>query len=201
MRRRTAERALRGRGGFTLLEVLIAFAILSVILAALYSTFFLAHRAVEGLDSSLLRMHELRSAFDMMQREMEAALPGGEHPVVVRDRDIFGRQASQVTLTTAASTAPGAVTVSYYVEEAEGGGLVLLKRLDPAYGEARAGGMEAPVLEDIEGFTVEVLRGTAWARTWDGGLPEEMRVTLTIRIKDKEFSMSETIRPKVGSRA
>lgn len=198
-----SRRPARRRGGFTLLEVLISLAILSVILAALYSTFFLAHKAVDGLDSSLLRMHEMRTAFDMMQRELEAALSGHDHPVVIRDRDIFGHQASRVTLTTLASATPGAVTVSYYVEEGDDGGLVLLKRLDPAYGEEPEPSevMEAPVLENIESFTVEVLRGRTWAKTWDGELPREMRVTLTIRIREKEFTMTETIRPKVGSKA
>jgi general secretion pathway protein J len=190
-----------GARGFTLIEVMLALAIFSVILAALYGTFFLAHKAVDGLDDSLLRMHELRTAFDTMQRELEAATAGTENPFVVRDRDIYGKDASQLTLTTLASPSPGLLRVSYYVADQDGS-LVLYKRLLPAYGqeEQAPSDMEAPVLEDIEGFTVEIKRGNTWTKTWDDSKPpEEMRLTISLRIQQRDFTMSETIRPKIGS--
>lgn len=191
---------LRARG-FTLIEVMLALAIFSIILAALYGTFFLAHKAVDGLDDSLLRMHELRMTFDTMQRELEAATAGTDSPFVVKDRDIYGKDASQITLTTLASPSPGLLRVSYYVAD-EDGRLVLYKSLLPVYGskEEAPSDMEAPVLEDIEGFTVEIKRGDTWTKTWDDSKPpEEMRLTISIRIQDRDFTMSETVRPKVGS--
>ncbi len=46
--------------GFTLIEMLLALALLSIVLGALYSTFFLSHRAMEGIDGGLVKLQECR---------------------------------------------------------------------------------------------------------------------------------------------
>src|SRR5208337_1291135 len=56
--------------GFTLIEMLLAIALLSIVLVALYSTFFLSQRAVEGAGDALVRLQEGRMAIDTLRREL-----------------------------------------------------------------------------------------------------------------------------------
>ncbi|HYA13014.1 MAG TPA: prepilin-type N-terminal cleavage/methylation domain-containing protein, partial [Syntrophales bacterium] len=65
---------IRGKTqGFTLIEVLIAIAIMAVVLIALYNTFDLAGRAVFGVDRSLVKLQEARAFVDTLKREIESA--------------------------------------------------------------------------------------------------------------------------------
>jgi prepilin-type N-terminal cleavage/methylation domain-containing protein len=188
--------------GFTLIEVLLALAIFSVILTVLYGSFFVSHRALKGSDAALLTLHELRTAMDRIQREVEAALPekDGEYTFRVRDRDIFGRQASQLEFATHLSAAPGPSIVSYYVKQVDDR-LVLLKRSAPAFG-GRTGGRAAEMLDEVNSFTVEAYEGGMWLKTWQSEkLPEELRITISIPYMGKDLTLTKTIRPKIGKRA
>lgn len=194
------------RKGFTLIEVLLALAIFSIILTVLYSTFFLSHRAVSGMEESLLRLHELRVTLDVMQREMESALKSKaieDPPFTVKDRDMYGRQTSAVGFTTLYSPLPGLSRVSYYVEETEGK-LVLFKKLGSAWEDnapRQQEGMEAPVIEDIGSFTVELKDNDSWVKTWiKTEMPKELRITITVPIRNRSLTLSQTVRPKTGSR-
>lgn len=173
--------------------MLLALAVFSVILAVLYSTFFVSNRAVTGLDDRLIRLHEARTTLDIIGREIESSFKSGKgSSLTLKDRDIYGKQASEVSFTTFCSPLPGAAHVSYYVEEADGG-LVLVKRLGSAWREEDGG--EAPVAEDIESFTAEAWDDDRWLRTWKGGAaPEALRITLTVGIGGRSLSLAETIR-------
>lgn len=192
MKRRDA-----GQRGFTLLEVLLAIAILSVILTALYSTFFLAHKALAGLDESLLGMHELRTTLHTMERELESAFQEGGYLLTVKDRDIYGKQASVLSFSTFALPGPGLARVSYYVEE-DDGRLVLYKEISTAYDE-QAEARAAPLIEGIESFTVEARERDIWGRTWnDPNMPDELSISITVKLNEKSFTLSESITPRIG---
>jgi len=180
--------------GITLIEMLLALAVFSIILAVLYSTFFVSNRAVAGLDEYLVRLHEARTALDIIGREIESSFKSGKgSSLTLKDRDIFGRQASEVSFTTFFSPLPGAARVSYYVQEA-GEGLVLVKRIGPAWAD-EDGGEEASTAEDIVSFTAEAWNGGKWLRTWKRGTaPEVLRITLTVDIGGRSLSLAETIK-------
>lgn len=187
--------------GFTLIEVLLALALFSVVLGALYGSFFMAHRAATGTGDALLRLHEVRTVLDMLRREVEAAIPGeGEDGLfVVNDRDFYGAQASELFFSTNNSPLAGPGRLEYYVRELDGR-LVLIKRLIPPTmdsGEA----MEAEALEEVESFTVEVLQKGDWLKTWQNqGLPEEVRITVAVPLKDRVLTLREAVRPRTGRR-
>ncbi len=188
--------------GFTLLELLIATVLFSVILAAIYGSFFLSHRAMTGLDESLLKLQECRTAIDVMTREGESILykPGNTSSLVkVEDKDFYGKQASRLTFTAFSPLSSGIALISYYVEEKDGV-LTLFKRMDNPYKpDNDAKGEE--LIEGIESFAVEVKDGDKWVKTWDTNetkqAPPEIRITVTARIKDRRVSFFDTARPKM----
>ena len=191
--------------GFTLIEVLVALAITSVIIAALYSTFFLSRRAVDAVDESLLKLQESRSVLDVMKREMESSLYQRDKPYTVfklSDRDYYGKQASELSFTAFSPVIPGLARITYSVEEHEGK-LTLRKKVTSASApSSETGNME--LMEDIREFSVEAGYSGKWVKTWDSGvsntIPDEMRISVTLITKKEEapFTVSDTVRTKIG---
>jgi general secretion pathway protein J len=188
--------------GFTLIELLIATALLSIILSAVYGAFFVSHKAMTGLDESLVRLQELRTTLDVMGRETESLLtPDSRNSLFkVEDRDFYGKQASRLTFTAFSPLSPGVSMISYYVEEKEGV-LTLFKKMQNTYKpNPDAKGVE--LIEGLESFSVEVRDGNKWVKTWDISetkqAPLEVRITITSKIKDTPVSFFDTVRPKMG---
>lgn len=201
------------RGGFTLIEILVALTIVSVVIAALYSTFFLSHRAMDAIDESLVKLQESRTVLDTMKREIESAFYLKDKTYTVfklDDRDFYGKQASQLHFTSFSSLMPGLSRISYIVEQNEGR-MVLIKKIASAYTKSSGSGVE--LIEDIEAFTVEARHSNKWVKTWDSDLsnniPDEIKISLVIVTKKQNdsasdhgsptlFTVSDIIRPKIG---
>lgn len=188
--------------GFTLIELLIATALLSVILSAVYGAFFISQRAMTGLDESLVRLQECRTALDIIGRETESLFykPGSRNSLVkIEDKDFYGKQASRLTFTAFSPLSPGISLISYYVEEKDGV-LTLFKKMDNAFKAAASEGAE--IIEKVDSFTVEVNDGNKWVKTWDtsetGRTPVEVRITIVAKIKDRPVSFFDTVRLKIG---
>jgi general secretion pathway protein J len=211
---------IRKNCGFTLLEVLVAVAILSIILAAIYSTFFLSHRAIEGMDESMLKLQESRKAIDILRRELDSAFyrqDEGNTFLKILDRDIYGKQAAKLSFTTFSTLRPGLSKISYYVEEQDGK-LNLFKKIESPYfnennppslpfSKGGLGGFSeetqgVDIIEDLEAFTVEVMYNGKWVKTWDTditkGMPSEIRICLSMMIKGRKVDLFDVSRPKVG---
>jgi general secretion pathway protein J len=200
--------------GFTLLEVLIALSLVSVILAALYSTFFLSRKAVDAVDDSLLRLQESRAVLDVMKREIESALYDSNKSYTLfklEDEDCNGTQVSRITFTTFSPRYPGLAKVEYRVVEHEER-LTLVKSLNSAY--AKSADIKATeLIEDLDSFAVEIRFKDIWVKTWDtslaGSIPGELRISIKIKKKEQEkpseregsfplFIVSDIARPKIG---
>jgi general secretion pathway protein J len=188
--------------GFTLIEVLIAVGILSVVLAAIYSTFFLSHRAVEGMDESMLKLQESRRAIDILRRELDSAFYTGEDRNTffkIQDRDIYGKQATQLTFTAFSPLGPGLSRISYYIED-KNGKLNLFKKVESPYTHEKTEGVD--IIEDIEAFSVETMYGGQWVKTWDTdiskGIPDEIRIGLSVIINGNKMTLFDVAKPRVG---
>jgi len=204
---------IQGRDkGFTLIEVLIAIAIMSMVLMTLYSTFLLANKALTNVDQSLVKLQESRAFADTLKREIESAFYSKDNSYCVfkiDDRDFYGRQTSFLTITTSSPLIKGLAYINYTVEE-RSGMLVITKSMASAFSQATENN-RMDLLEDIESFTLQAKYKDAWVKTWDSALskimPEEVKITLTIRMKRSEgedknaipFSISETAKVRVGT--
>jgi type II secretion system protein J len=193
---------------FTLIEILISLTLLTIVLGAVYSSFFSVHSVLERFDKVSLKYHEARTALDIMRREIESALPKSSQadkkaedktPFVIKDKDILGKITSELNLTAFSFKGSGLNTISYYVEEKDGK-LNLLRKESPAGIQSKGYVMEA--IEGIEGFTVETLFNNQWVKTWNtvnaGKLPGIVRVSIEFDDNGNKVKLVEYARPRVG---
>jgi general secretion pathway protein J len=190
------------RKGFTLLEVLIAVAILSIVLTALYSTFFLSSRAMEDMDESMTKLQESRKAIDILRRELEAVYykDGDEKTFVkILDKDLYGKQATQLEFTAFTTLRPGLSKISYYMEEKDKK-RTLFKKIGSSFGKEESEGTD--IIEDLEEFTIEAKYQDKWVKTWDTGvtkkMPDEIKISLSVMIKGRKVTLSDMARPMYG---
>ncbi|MBI4654084.1 MAG: prepilin-type N-terminal cleavage/methylation domain-containing protein [Nitrospirae bacterium] len=192
--------------GFTLIEVLLSLVLLTIILGAVYSSFFTVQRALERFDGVSLKYHEVRTTLDIIRREIEGAfftkyneqnIENKTH-FIIEDRDIFGKPTSRMSLT-AFSFKGSLNTVSYSVEERDGT-FDLVKTETITVSPIK--GYSVQMIEGIEGFTVETLFNDKWVKTWDtlqtGSIPDTVRVSITFDDKGGKITLTEYARPKVG---
>jgi hypothetical protein len=87
--------------------------------------------------------------------------------------------------------------VSYFVREKEEG-LALIKSVRPAALEDERP-VEAEAVEQIISLTVEARKDRDWRKTWqETALPDEVKITLTVPLKDRELTLTEVVRPRMG---
>jgi len=203
--------------GFTLIEVLLSLVLLTIILGTVYSSFFMVQRALERFDNISLKYHEVRTALDIMRREIEGAFlenspssdsDNNKTAFVIEDRDIFGNPISGLQLTAFSFKGSGLKSISYYVLE-KNKKLVLLKTESLPFTLStdklktdKTPGYTMEMIEGIEGFTVEMLFENKWIKTWDtkeaGELPEVVRFSIEFDDKGKRIKLTEYARPKTG---
>jgi len=201
--------AKKTQHGFTLIEVLVSLTLLTVVLGAVYSSFFSVQRAVERFDNVSLRYHEARTTLDILRREIEAAIlknPKQEDVLdrasfEVKDRDIFGKTVSSLDLTAFSFRGTGMSTLSYFVQD-DNEVLSLMKNEKPPIIESD--GYTVDLINGIESFTVEVLFNNKWVKTWNAAdtrkLPEAVRVTLEFENNGQIVRLSEYARPMIEFR-
>jgi len=187
------------RYGFTLIEVLIAVAVLTTVLLSVYATFFSIHRAVALSDGNVLKLREVRTFFDIIRREVEGSFVSSRDENTmfrIRDRDIFGIRASELSFTTFAPYGEGLYYVEYGLDSK---GMVLVKRVAGLWRGAMP--EDVPVLDGVQGFEVKALNNGKWVGTYDtaftGRLPGAVRVSLTVLLKGQPVTLEETLLPKL----
>jgi len=206
------------RNGFTLLELLVAFAIATLIIIAAYGAFFSLNNAQQVAGNDMMQRRSQRALLDLMRRELSSILyRAGDKKLrfLVEDRDIFGKPASGLSFTCIAPPLYGIASdqsmLRYQVLESRER-LVLTRSSRDYFHDENVPVMEEqngvmvdrssyPVLEELDGFLVECFDGSKWLRNWDTALtpalPKAIRITFTIYDKGRAVSHKITAIPKV----
>ena len=184
----------------------MALALLVILSAALYETYFSFTNGAERATKAVEARRQLRQTLDVLRRELAGALyrPGNKRfTFVVEDRDSFGRPASNLTFATTAPPRSDDVRVSdqelvaYQVVEKDGK-LALRKGMKDLYLQGEA--TPYPQMDEIAGFLVECYDGSKWVRSWDtalnAGLPRQVRVTIRMKSGAETAEYSATAAPR-----
>lgn len=204
-----ADYRINKRAGFTLLEVLISITLLTVVLGAVYSSFFMVQKAVKRFDDVSLKYQEARTVLDMMRREIEGSylthqlkdITKNKTIFLAKDRDIFDKKASELYFTTSSSRDGNINIVAYTVEDRDKS-LVLLKMEAPAINISTIFSklQKAELMENINGFSVEMFVNDKWVRTWDSSQtdsrPDIVRISIEFDDSGNNVKLTEYARPR-----
>lgn len=187
----------RRPGGFTLVEILLALAILSVIMVLLLAAFTGAGRSLEILTERSGNFRQLRITMDRIGSDLEGAFAsiGSEPTSFTCKLDQFsGKPASTLIFTayvlpdtTGARPPSDIVRIRYFPKVSEDGRYIEIHReqSDLPLIENKILTVESRLATNIQGFRVELYDGTAWQTDWpkSGGnkwtLPRKVNLVIT----------------------
>ncbi len=202
--------------GFTLLELLVAMALLVILSGALYGTYFSLMNGRESAVSGMEARRELRTTLDMLRREIASAYfkpqsnsQGNRLCFVVEDRDFFGKPASTLHFTAIAPPSgdpqphSDLMDLTYKPVEKDNNKIVLTREAHDFY-YLNVKPYPYPQMEELEGFLVECQgTGGKWVRTWDtnaalnSGLPKAVRITLQVKDGEKIVEYTATVKTRI----
>jgi prepilin-type N-terminal cleavage/methylation domain-containing protein len=183
------------RGGFTLLEILLALSVLSVLLLLLLSAFTGVARVRETLFSRSREFRQVRLVLDRVGTDLMGAFATSareESALSLREDQLSGMPAATLTFTAfqlfdGDSGRPPAeiVKIRYFPRIGADGVTLELHReqSDLPFIVNKIPLREYRVAERLRGFRVEVFDGTTWVKEWPGGsaktaLPKKAAITL-----------------------
>jgi len=184
------------RGGFTLLEILLALSVLSILLLLLLSAFTGAARVRETLSSRSRGFRQVRLVLDRIGTDLMGAFAvtaRGESALTLREDELSGMPAATLVFTAFqlpdgdVGRPPAEVVKIKYFPRIGADGVTLelhREQSDLPFVENRIASRESAVAEGLRGFRVEVYDGAAWVKEWPAGgrantaLPKKAAVTL-----------------------
>jgi general secretion pathway protein J len=188
--------------GFTLIEVLLALAILAAVMTAVYTSFSTASRNVESAEAvrdetDLARILITRFSDDIANAYYNSTMSGTtifygkkEEVGTGNDKSRFDSLA-MTTLTNwrkPDSKETDLWEVGYYFEEtADGSGRVLMRREKRELSKdipLLEGGLDYEITDKVDGFQLRYFNGSRWSDEWDTrkssnhGLPKAVELSL-----------------------
>jgi type II secretion system protein J len=186
----------RARKGFTLVEILLSLAILSVVLLLLLSAFTGASRTREALTARSREFRQIRIAMDRIGSDLQGAFSSSirqDSALTCKEDQLSGNPAATFVFTAFELPEPGSgrppanvVKIKYYpVVGADGTSMELHReQSDLPFLENKIPLREALMAVGLKGFRVELYDGTEWVKEWPPpgktktALPKRAAVTL-----------------------
>lgn len=201
---------MQKNSGFTLLELLVAMALLVILSSALYGTYFSLMNGRQAAVSGMETRRELRTTLDMLRREINAVYFNRNNQgkkkwyFLVEDRDFFGKPASTIKFSAVVPPNSGSAPVSDLMEIAyqpveKDTRLLLTRQAKDFFLDIKT--EPYPQMEEIEGFLVECYDGSKWVRSWDtslnNNLPKSVRITVLVKEGGKPVQFSAVAAPRM----
>ena len=184
------------RGGFTLLEILLALSVLSVILLLLLAAFTGAARVRETLSSRSRGFRQVRLVLDRVGTDLMGAFATSarqESALSLREDQLSGMPAATLTFTAFqlpdgdGGHPPAEIVKIRYFPRIGADGVTLelhREQSDLPFVENKIASRESAVAEGLRGFRIELYDGSAWVKAWPTGgagktaLPKKAAVTM-----------------------
>ena len=185
------------REGFTLLELIVAMALMDVIAVALYACMHTAFKSKESAQASLKPYRSVMPVFEHIRKDFTSAMkPDGILAGVFEGNDVSFtdlQDADTLGFYTACyhpkedEIASNVIYVQYTLENDDERDQIVLKRLttknllSPTATEAA----EEVIARNITGLDIQYFDGTAWLDNWDSSeedatLPWGVKVTVSM---------------------
>lgn len=199
--------------GFTLLEVLVALGLISLLTVALYGSYFTVFRARERAGNVVEQRREISQTLDLIRKELTSLqfrTQESRLKFVVEDRDNFGKPSSFIEFTTLASSTSlerkesGIVLVGYHLKSIGDNRYRLVRQERDCFMDTQAM-PEYPQIDQITSFLVECHNGSAWVKSWNtdpafqGRVPKLVRITIQTEFQGKSEQFSILAVPKVSA--
>lgn len=189
--------------GFTLLELLIAIALMGMIAVTLYASMNIAFKAKQRGQASLEPYQRVVPIFEVIRRDLTSAMrPAGILAGIFEGQDVpysNTQDADTISFYTAGyqpkedETVSNVINVQYALEVDHDRDLVVFKRLVTRnlLAPTAADPDEEIIARDIAGLDIEYYDGETWLTGWDSSEQDAMLpwgVKVTIAILDENRS-------------
>lgn len=202
------------RSNFTLLEMLVALVLMSVIAGALYSSLHIAFKARESASAVLEPVRRAELTITLIRRDIECALPPtgllAAEFVGEDATDAGGRDADTLLLHSSAGVPVEGrvasdirrVELSCEPSESGEGNLIVRRTTTRLLAPETPEPVEEVLCRNVEAFDLRYFDGSGWMESWNSSgsgnaLPEAVEVTITMR---RERPGSEDLEPHRVSR-
>jgi len=188
------------KSGFTLIEILVALSILSIVLLSVYGTFFSINRAIYSTENNAAVYREARIFFDLIRREVAGCYLNQKDKntfIQIKDRDIYGVSASEFLFTAFVPYGPGVYSIKYRLDPDK---KRLLKSVAGLWDEGEV--EQINIMDNITMFKVEAFINGKWTGTFDslvtGSMPDVLKVTLAFTFLNDTITFFQSIATRIG---
>ncbi len=185
--------------GFTLIEVMVAVTILSLLLFTIYGVFSSVSTTKQRLEADGEGYHQARVIFDRMGREIRSAYTNRQNPDTIFSGGINEDGNPFLTLSTTAWTPQGGggtgISLVHYElrDDTEfPGQKVLIRNESPLFGKEDLEIRDYRLAVGIEAMTLAFYTDGQWTDQWLEGLPEMVQVGLAAKVNGREVPFVTT---------
>ncbi|HNZ58064.1 MAG TPA: type II secretion system protein GspJ [Syntrophorhabdaceae bacterium] len=191
--------------GFTLLEALMAVALSSLLMLAVYVTYFSVNRSIEAASEEQDVLETGRILIELIKQDLRGITLSGDASfigkLVKKEGDEPVSKLDFVTSSSMGQNPFGYSEVGYYLIKDLTDKYVMIRReAKEVKGDPTEGGVFYELTQMVTSFKLSYYDGFDWQEEWDskalGKLPKQVRIF--IKVKDekgnsKEFTTDETI--------